>query len=88
MNEGARCVPPGPDAEAAIEVEIQVAEGPVYLRIPFSTFAKAFGTASDSREDMFKTFIDKKFGIWPRIAKTVPLMLVGEVYTVTVQDLS
>jgi hypothetical protein len=88
MSEGARYAPSGPGTEAAIEVEIQVPGGPVYFRIPFSTFAKAFRTASDSREDMFKTFIDKNFGIWPKISQKVPLMFVGDVYTVTPQDLS
>jgi hypothetical protein len=88
MGDGARYAPPSQNAEAAIEVEIHVAEGPVYFRIPFSTFAKAFRTASDSREDMFKTFIDKKFGIWPKISQKVPLMFVGEVHMVTPQDLS
>jgi hypothetical protein len=88
MSEGARYAPPASGAEAAIEVEIHVSEGPVYFRIPFSTFAEAFGTTGNSREEMFKTFIDKKFGIWPKISKKTPLMFVGEVYTVTPQDLS
>src|ERR1700690_2554544 len=50
LKEGARYVPAGPDAEAAIEVEIENPDGMVYLRIPASTFAKAFGTVGDSRE--------------------------------------
>jgi hypothetical protein len=88
MREGATYAPSGPGAEAAIEVEIQVPGGPIYFRIPFSSFAKAFGLTSDSREDVFKVFIDKKFGIWPKLSAKVPRMLVGEVNTVTAQDLS
>ena len=87
MSEGARYASPGPDAEAAIEVEIEVPGGPVYFRIPASTLSRAFGLASDSREAMFKVFIDKKFGIWPKLSAKIPRMFVGEVYTVTAQDL-
>jgi hypothetical protein len=88
MIHGAKYTPPGPGAEAAIEVEIQVPEGTVYLRIPFSVFSKVFSTASDRRELMLKAFIDKNLGIWPMLSKKIPSMLAGEVYTVTVQDLS
>jgi hypothetical protein len=55
MTEGARYAPSGPDAEAAIEVEIDGPAGAVFLRIPASTFAKAFGTVGDSRGQLFNT---------------------------------
>ncbi len=87
MSEGAIYAPPGPDAEAAIEVEIPVPVGTVYFRIPFSAFSQVFRTVSDGREDMFRTFSNLKLGIWPKLSKKVPSMSAGEVYTVTAEDL-
>ena len=65
-----------------------MSDGPVYLRIPFGTLAKIFGTPNDSSLEMFKTFIDRKFGIYDKIAVKALHLFVGEVYTVTPQDLS
>jgi hypothetical protein len=87
MSKGARYTPPGPDAEAAIEVEIENPDGVVYLRIPASTFAEAFGTVGDSREQLFGAFISRKFGIWPKLASKVSKLLGGEMYTVLPRDL-
>ena len=87
LSEGATYAPAGPDAEAAIEIEIQKAAGPIYFRIPASTFAAAFGKTGDSREHLFRAFIAKKFNIWPKLSKKVTCVPVGELYTVTPQDL-
>jgi hypothetical protein len=86
LTEHAHYTPPGPGIEAAIEVEMHMTEGPVYLRIPASIFAKAFGTVGDSREQLFRTFIDKKYGIWPKLWKKAIQLLPGEAYTVTPDD--
>jgi hypothetical protein len=87
MTERASYAPPGPDAEAAIEVEIPAPEGAVYFRIPFSSLSRVFHTPTDSRADMFRTFGNLKLGIWPKLSKKIPSMNVGEVYTVTADDL-
>jgi hypothetical protein len=87
MSNGTRYTPSGPDAEAAIEVEIPVPAGTVCLRIPYSAFAPAFRTLSDGREDMFRTFNNQKLGIWPKLSRKIPLLNGGDVYTVTADDL-
>ena len=87
MSDGARYAPPGPGAEAAIEVEIPVPGGTVCLRIPYSALAQAFRTISDGREDMFRTFSNQKLGIWPKLSRKIPLLSGGDVYTVTADDL-
>ena len=88
MTDGASYAPPGPGTEAAIEVEFSVPEGKAHFRIPFSAFSEVFHTVSDSREDMFRTFSNPKLGIWLRLFEKRALMVVGEVYTVTAEDLS
>jgi hypothetical protein len=88
MRSEAIYAPPGPGAEAAIEVEIPIANGSVYFRIPFSSFSQAFRTASDGRTDMFRTFSNLKLGIWPKLSRKIPSMNAGDVYTVTADDLS
>jgi hypothetical protein len=37
---------------------------------------------------MFKTFLEKELGIWPKLTKNFSWMTAGDVYTVTVEDLS
>jgi hypothetical protein len=88
MSEGARYAPSGPGAEAAIEVEMDGPAGPVFLRMPASTFAKVYGTIGDSRDRLFGVFINKKADIWPKLWKKVPGLSAGEVYTVTPEDLA
>jgi hypothetical protein len=88
MSDGTRYAPPGPGAEAAIEVEIPVPAGTVCLRIPYSALAQAYRTRSDGREDMFRTLNNQNLGIWPKLARKIPTLKAGEVYTVTAADLA
>jgi hypothetical protein len=87
VQTGAIYTPPGPDTEAAIEVEILGPKGSVYFRIPFSAFSEVFHTVSDSRENMFRAFSNPKYGILPKLSKRLPQLSAGGVYTVTAKDL-
>jgi hypothetical protein len=87
MIEHPRYVPPKPDGDAAIEFEFGLPDGPVVFRIPFSTFATRYRTASNSRSDMIKAFIDRKFEIWPKLYKLTDQLKPGDVHIVTPRDL-
>ena len=85
--EDPRYVPAEPGGEAAIEFEFSLPDGPVVFRIPFSTFATRYRTASNSRSDIIKAFIDRKFEIWPKLYKITGQLKLGDVHIVTSRDL-
>jgi hypothetical protein len=85
--EDPRYVPAEPGGEASIEFEFSTPEGLVVFRIPFSTFATRYRTASNSRSDMIKAFVDRKFEIWPKLYKITGQLKPGDVHIVTPRDL-
>ena len=87
MIEDPRYVPAVPGGEAAIEFEFSRPDGPVIFRIPFSTFETRYRTASNTRSDMIKAFIDRKFEIWPKLYKMTGQLKPGDLHVVTPRDL-